>query len=87
MKIIDINGKEREASSLKIVTHNRSTDSFIVRHENVEGELLETREKQIAEVDEDYVEAVIQADNSDRFWTEWYPREKFEQLNPEVKLE
>lgn len=84
MKIIDINEIPREVESLKIVTHARTAESFQLVSENVDGELVTTKQKNETEVKEDYVEATFLRNGNIRF--EWYPRGIFEELNPGVVL-
>jgi len=84
MKIIDVNGKEREAKDLEIVTHNRSNSVTVVKKENIDGELVDVSEDKIVDVEEKYMKVTIVGNKSN--WTEWYPLKKFEELNPEVHI-
>lgn len=38
------------------------------------------------EVEEDYVEALIQGKKVERKWKEWYPLQQFQEANPGIKL-
>jgi len=85
MKVIDINGKEREIKDdFKIVEHNRTNDSVAIMQENIDGELVKTGEHQITEVIEKFVEVTVIGKS--REWTEWYQLEIFEKNNPNIKL-
>ncbi len=86
MKIIDLNDKEREAKSLKIITHIRTSDCAKMFHENVEGELKESGTMHETTVEEKYVEANI-IGKSKREWIEWYQLALFEEKNPNIKIE
>lgn len=71
MKIIDCNGKERTAKSVKVIAHeyrNAISDS--------DNEVLgET----------DYAEVVI-IGKTKREWTEWYPLNEFKENNPDIEI-
>jgi hypothetical protein len=67
MKIIDINGRPKNAMELKIIQHNVT--------EAVTGDSISVP----------YVEAKIHG-RSGRQWTEWYPVDEFEALNPDIEL-
>lgn len=84
MKIIDINKKEREVKSIKIITHKRSNDLISYKQENIDGELKFLGEQQIVDSEEKFVEAIILGKNTE--WIEWYPLELFEKMNPTVEL-
>lgn len=69
-KIIDCNGKERNAKSVKVIQHefrNALTDS----DNEVLGEL-------------EYAEVVIIGKS--REWTEWYPLDEFREKNPDLEI-
>ena len=68
MKIIDINGKEREALSVKRMI-NQIPDA-------INGGIATTRI---------LVEVVI-IGRTGRAWKEWYPIDKFKELNPNIKV-
>ena len=85
MKIIDINGKERNIKDdFKIVTDIRSNEVGKVFHENVDGELVKKTDMKVVDVEEKFVEVIIIGKN--RQWVEWYPLEEFEKLNPGIGI-
>ncbi len=85
MKIIDINGKQRTVkNNIKVITDTRKNVVGQVCHENVNGELVTTKEMSEVEVNEKFVEVTIIGRN--REWVEWYPLEKFEGLNSDIIL-
>ena len=85
MIIQDINGKQRKVKdNLRVITHNRKNDAVAYKLENIDGELVQTPEILETESDEKFVEVVIIGKNRD--WTEWYPLEIFEKMNPEIKV-
>lgn len=67
MKIVDINGKEREAISIQKISH-------------------QVVDKDGNPVAEEYVEVVIKGQFRKGTWREWYPLEKFKEMNPEVVI-
>ena len=76
MKITDINGKEREIinDSLKIITH--------------EVPAIGPHAKPGETVKKKFVQVTIKPHFKTRTpWVEWYPLEKFRELNPNIKLE
>ena len=71
MKIIDINGKEREIISIKIIDH----EVPVVGPNAKEGEMMTVK----------YIQVLIKPHFESRTpWLEWYPLDKFKEMNPEV---
>jgi hypothetical protein len=71
VKIIDINGNEREVKNITKVEH--------ARYSSLDGE-------DYNEVDNvPYVEVII-VGKFGREWVEWYPLEEFKKKNPKVKI-
>ena len=71
IKIIDINGNEREVKNITKVEH--------ARYSSLDGE-------DYKEVDNvPYVEVII-VGKSGREWIEWYSLEDFKKKNPEVEI-
>ena len=85
MIIKDVNGKERTIQdNLKVVSYNRKNDVTAFTPTNIEGELVQVPEVLEVESDERFVEVEIIGKR--RKWTEWYPLEIFERMNPEIKV-
>ena len=72
MKIIDVNGKEKEAESIKIIDH----EVPIVGPNTKEGEMKTVK----------YVEVSIRGKHRDSTWKEWYPLKNFKEMNPNIKV-
>jgi len=85
MIIKDINGKERIVQdNLKVVSYNRKNDATAFTPTNIDGELVQVPEILEIESDENFVEVEIIGKR--RRWTEWYPLEIFERMNPGIKV-
>lgn len=85
MIIKDINGVERTIKdNLKVVSHNRKNDAIAYKPENIDGELVQVPQLFEIESDENFIEVVIIGKR--REWTEWYPLELFEKMNPGIKV-
>ena len=73
MKIIDMNGKEREIidNSMKIIDH----EIPVIGPNAKEGEMTIAK----------YVQVLIKPHFDTRIpWLEWYPLDKFKEMNPGV---
>ena len=85
MEIIDINGKKRNIKDdIKIIIDKRQNNVSKISHENIDGELVATEDVHSVEVEEKFIEVNIIGNN--REWVEWYPLEKFEKMNPDIKV-
>lgn len=85
MKIIDINGTERNIKDVPvIVTHVRTNLAVANKFENIDGELVTIEEPLEVDVEEKYAQVMIIGKNL-REWQEWYPLPLFKELNPWFK--
>ncbi len=67
MKIIDVNGKERNIASIKRIIHKVP--------DRITGDLI----------DVEFVEVEI-IGRYRKNWTEWYPLDRFIELNPTINI-
>lgn len=72
MKIIDVNNKEREINSIKVIDH----EIPVMGPNTKEGEMMTKK----------YVEVEIRGEFRDKTWKEWYPLKKFKKMNPKIKV-
>jgi len=80
MKIIDINGKERNIQDdIKIISHKVNSTCIEVKNKSV-GK----KKNVVTEKIEKFVEVVILGKRSN--WIEWYPLKEFEKLNLGIEL-